>query len=210
MEFSRQEYWSKLLFPSPGDLPNSGIKPRFPTLQAGSLPTEPQGKPRQRTLSFFQIAPAQHCTVGLIHNLFNLSLSSFLKSKLCVCTLSHVRLFATPWTAACQASLSFTISQSLLKLMSIESVMSSNYLVFCRPLLHLPSIFPSIRIFSNESVLPIRWSKYRSFSISPSNKYSGLISFRMDWFDLLAVQGTVESLLQMENLYTAHKNKTWS
>ena len=109
-------------------------------------------------------------------------------------SLSRVRLFETSWTAACQASLSFTKSQSLLKLMSIESVMSSNNLILCHPLLLLSSIFPSIRVFSNESVLWIRWSKYWSFSfsISPSNEYSGLISFRMDWLDLLAVQGTRE------------------
>ena len=112
-------------------------------------------------------------------------------------SLSNVQLFATPWTAACQASLSFTISQSLLKLMSIESVMPSNHLILCCPLLLLPSIFPSIRVFSNESVLPIKWPKYWSFSfiISPSNEYSGLI-FRMDWFDFLSVQGTLKPLLQ--------------
>ena len=103
----------------------------------------------------------------------------------------------TPWTSACQASLSFTISQSLLKLMSIELVMPTNHLILCHPFL-LPSIFPSIRGFSNESVLRIRWPKYWSFSfsISPSNKHPGLISFRMDWLDLLAVQGTLRSLLQ--------------
>ena len=102
------------------------------------------------------------------------------------------------WTAACQASLSFTISWSLFKLMSIESVMPSNHLILCHPLLLLPSIFPRIRVFSNESVLCIRWPKYWSFSfdISPSNEYSGLISFRIDRFDLLAVQGTLKSLLQ--------------
>ena len=113
-------------------------------------------------------------------------------------SLSLVWLFATPWTAAHQASLSITNSQSLLKLMSIESVMPSNHLILCRPPLLLPSIFPSIRVFSNESVLCIRWSKYWSFSfnISPSNEYSGLISFRIDWFDLLVVQGTLKSLLQ--------------
>ena len=107
-------------------------------------------------------------------------------------------LFLTPWTAAHQASLSITNSQNLLKLMSIEFVMPSNYLILCRPLLLLPSIFPSIRVFSNESVLHIRWPKYWnfSFSISPSNEYSGLISFRMDWLYLLAVQGTLKSLLQ--------------
>ena len=113
-------------------------------------------------------------------------------------SLSHVRLFATPWTAARQASLSIANSQRLLKLMSIESVMKSYYLTFCRPLLLLPSIFPGIRVFSNESVLCIRWPKYWSFSfsISPSNEYSGLISFRIVWFDLLAVQGTLKSLVQ--------------
>ena len=112
--------------------------------------------------------------------------------------LTDVRLFATPRTAAHQASLSISNSQSLLKLMSIESVTPSNHLILCRPLLLLPSIFPSIRVFSNESVLHMRWPKYWSFSfsISPSNEYSGLISFRMDWLDLLAVQGTLKSLPQ--------------
>ena len=111
-------------------------------------------------------------------------------------SLSCVRLFVTPWTAACQASLSITNSWSLLKLMFIESVMPSNHLILIRPLLLQPSIFPSIRVFSNESALPIRWPKYWSFrfNISPSNEYSGLISFRMDWLDLLAVQGTLKSL----------------
>ena len=113
-------------------------------------------------------------------------------------SLSRVRLFATPWTAACQASLSITNSQSLLKFISIESVMPSNHLILCRPFLLRPSIFPSIRVFSNKSVLCNRWPKYWSFSfsISPSNEYSGLISFRIDWLDLLAVQGTLKSLLQ--------------
>ena len=112
--------------------------------------------------------------------------------------LSRVQLFATPWPAARQAFLSITNSWSLPKLMSIESVMPSNHLILCRPLLLPPSIFPSIRVFSNESALCIRWPKYWSFSfnISPSNEYSGLISFRIDWFDLLAVQGTLKSLLQ--------------
>ena len=111
--------------------------------------------------------------------------------------LSRVPLFVTPWTAARQASLSITNSQSPPKPMSIESVMPYNHLTLCRPLLLLPSIFPGIRVFSNESVLYIRWPKFWSFSnsISPSNEYSGLISFRMDWFDLLAVQGTLKSLL---------------
>ena len=113
-------------------------------------------------------------------------------------SLSHVQLFETPWTAACQASLSITNSQSLLKLMSIDLVMPSNHPILCCLLLLLPSIIPSIRIFSNESVLHIRWPKYWSFSfsISPSNEHSGLISFRMDWLNLLAVQGTLKSLLQ--------------
>ena len=111
-------------------------------------------------------------------------------------SLSHVQLFATLWTGAHQAFLSITNSRSLLKLMSIESVMPSNHLILCRPLLLLPSIFPSIRLFSSESVLCIRWPKYWSFSFSPSNEYSGLISFRMGWLDLLAVQGTLKSLLK--------------
>ena len=113
-------------------------------------------------------------------------------------SLSHVRLFATPQTAALQASLTTTNSRSLLKLMSIESVMPSNHLILCCPLLLLPSIFPSIRVFCKESVLHIRWPNYWnfSFSISPSNEYSGLISFRIDGLDLLAVQGTLKSLLQ--------------
>ena len=116
-------------------------------------------------------------------------------------SLSHVQLFVTPWTAACQASLSITNFQSLLKLMSIKLVMPSNHLILCRPLLLLPSIFPSIRVFSNESVLRIRWPKYWSFSfsINPSNEYSGLIFFRIDLFDLLAVQGTLKSPLQQHS-----------
>ena len=111
-------------------------------------------------------------------------------------SFSHVQLFATPWTAAHQASLSFTNSWSLLKFMSIESVMPSNHLILSWPFFLLFSVFPSIRVFSNESAVHIRWPKYWifSFSISPSSKYSGLISFRMDWFDLLVVQGTLKSL----------------
>ena len=105
-----------------------------------------------------------------------------------------------PWTIALQASLPFTVSQSLLKFMSIESGMPSNHLILCLPLFLPPSIFPSIRVFSNESALHIRWPKYWSFSISPPNEYSGLISFRVDWFDLLAFQGTLKSLLQHHNL----------
>ena len=117
------------------------------------------------------------------------------------CSVIHFRFFANPWTAACQASLSFTNSWSLLKLIFIELVMQANHLVLCHPLLLLPSIFPSIRVFSNESVLCIRWPKYWlfSFSISPSNDYSGLISFRINWFDLLAVQGTLKTTVQSIN-----------
>ena len=113
-------------------------------------------------------------------------------------SLSRVQLFATPWTAASQVSLTITNFQSLLKLMSIESVMPSNHLILCRPFLLRPSIFPSIRVFPNESVLRIRWPKYWSctFNISPSNEYSGLISFGIDWLDLLTVQGTLKNLLQ--------------
>ena len=120
-------------------------------------------------------------------------------------SLSRVWLFATPWTVACQASLSITSTWSLLKLMSIESVMPSNHLILCRPLLLLPSVFPGIRVFSNESVLCIRWPKYWSFSfsISPSNEHSGLISFKMDWLDLFAVKGTLRSLLQHHSSKTS-------
>ena len=123
------------------------------------------------------------------HTLFHYDFSSI--TQLC-------RLFVTPWTAALQASLSITDPQGLFKFMSIQSVMSSNHLILCRPLLLLPSIFPSIRVFFHESISYIRWPKYWSFSfsISPSNEYSGLISFRIDWVDLLAVQGTLKSLLQ--------------
>ena len=127
--------------------------------------------------------------------------TSSLLQTIIVQLFSHVQLFATPWTAAHQAALSLTISKSLPKLMSIESVMLSNHLILCHPLLLLSSIFPSIRVFSKESVLPIRWPKYQSFSfsISPSNEYSGLISFRIDWSDLLSVQGALKSLLQCQS-----------
>ena len=113
-------------------------------------------------------------------------------------SLSHVPLFETPWTAACQDFLSISNSWSLLKLISIELMMPSNHLILCHPLLLPPSIFPSIRVFSSESVLRVRWPKYWSFSfnISPSNEHPGLVSFRMDWFDLLAAQGTLKSLTQ--------------
>ena len=130
----------------------------------------------------------------LLLSALNLRLVQFSSVQL----LSPVWLFVTPWTAACQASLSMTNSRSLAKLMCIESVMPSNHLILCHPLLLLPSIFPSIRVFSNEAALHIRWPKWWNFSfnISPSNEHPGLISFRMDWLDLLAVQGTLKSLLQ--------------
>ena len=128
--------------------------------------------------------------------------------------LSRVWLFATPWTAVCQASLSITNSQSLLELMSIELVMPSNRLIFCHPLLLLPSIFASIRVFSNESVLCIRWPEYWSFSfsISPCDEYSGLISFRVDWFDLLVVQETQESspTSQFKSINSSALSFLWS
>ena len=129
------------------------------------------------TLTFFIFSPGQFSSVQ---------------------SLSHVQLFVTPWTAACQASLSITNSWSLLKLMSIELVIQYNHIILCCPLHLLSSIFPSIRVFSKESVLHIRWPKYWSFSfsISPSNEHPGLISFRMDWLDLLVVQGILKSLLQ--------------
>ena len=143
--------------------------------------TYPQGNPRKPESQ----RPQSQCSVMIV---------GFTSVQL----LSCVRLFVTPWTAACQASLSITNSRSLPKLTSIELVMPSNHLILCCPLLLLPSIFSSIRVFSNESALQIRWPKDWSFSfnISPSNEYSGLISFRMDWLDLLVVQGTHKSLLQ--------------
>ena len=136
--------------------------------------------------------------VGFYTVLFSLWKKKKENSTVVVQLLSHVQLFATLWTATHQASLSFTTSQSLLKHMPTYSVMLSNHFIFCHPLLLLPSIFPSIRAFSSESVLCIRWPKYWSFSfrISPSNEYSVLISFRVDWLDLLAVRGTLKSLLQ--------------
>jgi len=143
--------------------------------------------------------PGQNTVVGSL-SLLQVQFSSVAQFS-SVQSLSRVRLFAIPWIAARQASLSITNSWSLPKLMSTESVMPSNHLILCRPLLLMPSIFPNIRVFSNESVLCIRWPKYWSFSfkISPSNEHPGLISFRMDWLDLLAVQGTLKNLLQHHN-----------
>ena len=143
--------------------------------------------------------PSLHFKDKVLYLITFLSATNYIITSLSsVQSLSRVLHFATPWTVACQASWSITNSLSLLKLMSITLVMSPNHLILCRPLLLLTLIFPSIRVFSNESVLCIRWPKYWSFSfsISPSSEYSGLISFRMDWLDLLAVQGTLKSLLQ--------------
>ena len=149
-----------------------------------------------------------HAKIGSLEKCRKVKLSKrliqqiFVECILCqnqlVQSLSHVQLFETPWTAACQASLSITNSRSLLKLMPIELVMPSNHLVLCCPLVLLPSVFPSIRVFSNESTLSMRWPNYWSFSfnITPSNEHPGLISFKMDWLDLLVVQGTLKSLLQ--------------
>ena len=172
MGFSRQEYFSGLPCPPSGDLPNPGIEPvslMSPTLAGGFFTTSATWEAPSSQIQFSSV------------QLF-----------------SRVWLLATPWTAACQASLSITNSWSLPKLMSIELVIPSNQIILCCPFLLPPTIFPSIRVFSNESALCIRWPKYWSFSlnISPSNEYPGLISFRMDWLDLLAVQGTLKSLFQ--------------
>ena len=156
--------------------------------------------PASKLITHLHVLLSSH---KILSNFFGIPFQPVLVcSFVVVQSLSHVRLFVTPWTAAHQTSLSFTISWSLLKLMSTESVMPSNHLILCCPLLLLPSIFPSVRIFSNESALHIRWPKYWSisFSISPSNEYSRLLSFRLDWFDLLAVQETLKNLLQHHNL----------
>ena len=165
IEFSRQEYRSELLFLPAGNLLTQGSNPCLMHLlhwQADSLLLAPPGKEKLIRTGSVQ-------------------------------SLSHVRLFATPWIAACQASLSITNSRSSLKLMSIEWVMPSSHLILCRPLLLLPPVPPSIRVFSNESTLRMRWPKYWSFSLSIilSKEIPGLISFRMDWLDLLAIQGTL-------------------
>ena len=164
-------------FPSPGDFPKWGVKPGSPALQADSLPSEPPGKPLK---AFIQFSSVQ--------------------------SLSRVWLFATLWIAARQDSLSITNSQSSLKLISIESVMPSSHLILCRPLFLLPPVPPSIRVFSTESTLRMRWPKYWSFSfsISLSKEHPGLISFRMDWLDLLAVQGLeIPIFLNRENFHSS-------
>ena len=172
MEFFRQVYWNGFPFSSPGDLPKPGIKPTYlasPSMAGAFLIT-------RRTWEAHKLSV--HCRS--------------------VQSLSHVQLFATSWTAECQASLCITNSWTSPKLMCIESVMPSSHLILCHPLLLLPPIPPSITVFSNESTLCMKWPKYWSFSlsISPSKEHPGLVSFRMDWLDLLAVQGTLKSLLQ--------------
>ena len=166
---------------------NKKLKKKKKKCQQVWLLTDPQSVLWSSFSLFPPLYPSFLSLTPLFYSLF-----SFISS---VQSLSHVQLFVIPWTAAHQASLSITNSQTLLKLMSAESVMPSSHLI-CHPLLLLPSIFPSIRVFSNESALHIRWPKYWSFSfnISPSNEYSGLISFRMDWMDLLAVQGILKNL----------------
>ena len=173
------------------DLAGSGIKPMSLALAGGFFITEPPGKPWREVIILMLLV---HFSSNQWTSLYFITL---------VQALGCVRLFVTPWTAARQASLSIINSQSLLKLMFIESVMTPNHLILCLPFLLLPSIFPSIRVFSSESVLCIGWPKYWSFSfsMSPSNEYSGLISFRMDWLDLLAVQRTHKNPLQQ------HKSK---
>ena len=198
MGFSRQEYWSGLPFLSPGDLPDPGIEPRSPALQADA------GRRFNLWTTRYIIHIPYSCTLRctiqwvLIYSKGCATITIISVQFSSVQLLSHVRLFVTPWIAAHQASMAITNSWSLLKLTSIESVMPSNHLIFCRPLLLLPSVFPNIRVFSSQSVLHIKWPNYWcfSFSISPCNEYSGLVSFRMDWLDLLAVQGTLKSLLQ--------------
>ena len=201
--FSMQEYWSEVPHPSPGDLPDD------PWLKPTSCISW-----IDRQILYYWITWDTHIRkyvhiksclfliqwTFIKHTLFYKHFISHKKQKKfsSIQSLSCVRLFATPWTAAHQASLSITNSWSLLTLMSFESVMPSNHLILCHPLLLLTSIFPSIRVFSNESILHIRWPKIWSFSfsISLSDEYSGLISFRMDWLNLSAVQGTLKSFPQ--------------
>ena len=190
MRYPQQEYWSGLPIPSPRDLPVPGMKPASPALQADSLPLSPPGR------------PTKHLRLGkiLVFTQRLLTTETFGSVQL----LSRVQVFVTPRAAARQASLSITNFWSSLKLASIKSVMPSKHLILCPPRPLPASVFPSIRGFSSESVLRIRWPKHWrfSFSISPSDAYSGLISFRMDWLDLLAVQGTLKSLLQNQSSKT--------
>ena len=207
MGFSRQEYWSGLSFPSPGDLPDPRIKPASlmsPALTGRFFTTS-------TTWEAIPTIPTENSTIPTILYLLktpHLPLTPY-STLSSVQSLCHVQLFTTLWTTACQASLFITNSWSLLKLISIELVMPSSHLIFCRPLLLLPPIPPSFRAFSSESTLRMRWPKYWSFSfsISPSNEHPGLISFRMDWLDLLAVQGTLKSLLQHHLYEIDHQSR---
>ena len=216
---ARKQEWVAITF-SRGSY-HSGIKPSSPALQADSLPSDPQVKPLRWRPQFLKnsskiyIRLLKDSVLGLNYyflSAFPLFLPSFFvvvvpavffPLVVAVQSLSPVPFFVTPWTAACQASLFFTLSQSLLKPLSIESVMPSNHLILCHRLL-LPSVFPSIRIFSTELTLCIRWPKYWSFSfgIRPFSEYSGLICFRIDWFHLLAVQRT----LKFRGLSTVQKH----
>ena len=195
MGFPRQEYWNALPFPSPGDLPNPGIKPTSPALAGRFFTAESPGKPKM-SLSIFSLQvslPEDPISLLLVP-----SSSHFTDQIRSDHSLSRVRPFATPRITALQASPSITNSWSSMRLTSIESVMPSSHLILCHPRLLLPPIPPSIRVFSNESTLCMRWPNYWSFSLSiiPSKEQPGLISFRMDWLDLLTVQGTLKSLLQ--------------
>ena len=180
--FSRQEYWNGLPCPPPEDLPNSGIKPKSPMWQVDSLPSEPPGKPSLYLIYRY------HCSGNAFNILWSL-ISQFSHSVVSDSLRPH---------ELHQASLSITNSRSSLRLMSIESVMPFSHLILCRPLLLLPPVPPSSRVFPNESTLRMRWPKSWSFSfrIIPSKEHPALISFRMDWLDLLAIQGPLKSLLQ--------------
>ena len=205
MGFSRQGYWSGLSFPSPGGLPNPGIEPGSPALQTDALPSEPPGKHHLPVvssvgwLSHFVYTFTSCGYFGCLNfSLLRIQLQKHswtaLWASICFYFSSVVVSdSATPWTAACQVSLSLTNSPSLPKLMFIESVMPSSHLILCRPLLLPPSIFPNIRVFSNESALPVRWPKYwsYSFNISPSNEHPELISFRMDPYLYLTFLGHI-------------------
>ena len=183
MECSRQEYWSGLPFPSPEVTCSLLETILWPWITC--------------VLWDAKYTFSSQEAVTLIP-LWHQALTQFRSVQFSHSVMSCVQLYETPWTAACQAPMFITNSQSLLKLMSIKSVTPSNHLILCCPLLLPPLILPSIRVFSNKSVLHIKWPKYWSFifNISPSNEYSGLVSFRMDWLDVLALQGTLKSLLQ--------------
>ena len=206
MGFSRQEYWNGLPFPPPGDLHDPGIEPMSPELQVDSWQLSHPSF-REQVLKGWvgsYRGPSLFLSSNRLFQRHSHSLERRLKKQVhiswvgklsSVQSLSRVRLFITPWTAARQASLSITNSRNLPKLMSVKSVMPSSHLILCRPLLLLPPIPPSIRVFSNESALHMRWPKYWSFSfsISPSNEHPGLVSFGMDWLDLFPVQGALKS-----------------